>query len=66
MQRPDDRSRMSGDVHVRFCEKLRGKFPRLTRLVCHCQSEVEAIALKAELKYRFEQCMLVLHPMPFN
>ena len=31
-------------------------------LVCHCQSEVEAIALKAELKYRFEQCMLVLHP----
>ena len=23
---------MSGDVHVRFCEHLRGKFPRVTRL----------------------------------
>ncbi len=23
---------MSGDVHVRFCESLRGKFPRATRL----------------------------------
>ncbi|MBM9514888.1 group II intron maturase-specific domain-containing protein, partial [Desulfogranum marinum] len=33
MQRLDDRSRMSGDAHVRFCESLRGKFPRATRLV---------------------------------
>ncbi len=33
MQRLDDRSRMSGDVHVRFCESLRGKFPRATRLI---------------------------------
>jgi hypothetical protein len=24
---------MSGDVHVRFCEHLRGRFPRVTRLV---------------------------------
>jgi len=33
MQRLDKRSRMSGDVHVRFCESLRGRFPRATRLV---------------------------------
>ncbi len=31
MQRLDDRSRMSGDVHVRLCESLRGKRPRATR-----------------------------------
>jgi hypothetical protein len=37
MQRLDDRSRMSGDVHVRFCESLRGKFPRATRHVCSFQ-----------------------------
>jgi hypothetical protein len=24
---------MSGDVHVRFCESLRGQFPRATRLI---------------------------------
>ncbi len=27
------KSRMTGDCHVRFCEKLGGKFPGLTRLV---------------------------------
>jgi len=32
MQRLDDRSRMSGDVHVRFCERLEGRFLRATRL----------------------------------
>ena len=26
------KSRMNGDVHVRFCEQLRVKFPVLTRL----------------------------------
>jgi len=31
MQWLDDGSRMSGDVHVRFCEHLRGRFPRVTR-----------------------------------
>ena len=33
MHRLDDRSRMSGDVHVRFCERLEGRFLRATRLV---------------------------------
>jgi len=32
MQRLDDKSRMSGDVHVRFCERLEGRFLRATRL----------------------------------
>ena len=31
-QRLDDKSRMSGDVHVRICEGLGVKFPRATRL----------------------------------
>ena len=38
MQRLDDRSRMSGDVHVRFCESLRGKFPWATRLIIMVRS----------------------------
>ena len=33
MHRLVNRSRMSGDVHVRFCEGLRGRFPRATRLI---------------------------------
>ncbi len=33
MRRLDDRSRMSGDVHVRFYESLRGRFPWATRRV---------------------------------
>lgn len=53
---------MSREVHVRFCESLRGKLPWATRLVCHCQTEAEVIALKAELTTRFEQCHLTLHP----
>ncbi len=33
MQRLDNKSRMSGDVHVRFRERLEGKFLWATRLV---------------------------------
>jgi hypothetical protein len=40
--RLDDRSRMSGDVHVRFCEHLRGRLPRVTRLVCAFQCDKDA------------------------
>ena len=32
MKRLDDRSRMKREFHVRFCESLRRKFPRATRL----------------------------------
>jgi len=60
MQRLDDRSRMSGDVHVRFCESLRGKFPRATRLLILCGSEGEGIQSKGETdhaqKHRAESC----------
>ena len=30
---------MSGDVHVRFCEHLRGRFPWVTRLIITGNSE---------------------------
>ena len=39
MRRLDDRSRMSGDVHVRFCESLRGRFPWATRLAIFVKSK---------------------------
>ena len=29
-QRPDNGSRVSRETHARFCERLRGKFPRPT------------------------------------
>ena len=34
---------MSGDVQVRFCERLGGRFPGATRLVCafECESDAE-------------------------
>lgn len=31
-------------------------------IVCHCRSEDEVTALKADLNYRFGQCKLMLHP----
>ncbi len=33
---------MSGDVHVRFCERLEGRFLRATRLVCAFELETDA------------------------
>ncbi len=47
MQRLDDKSRMSGDVHVRFRERLEGRFLRATRLVILCKEreQVEQAAL---------------------
>ena len=33
---------MSGDVQVRICEHLRGRFPRVTRLVVLCAGAVDA------------------------
>jgi hypothetical protein len=33
---------MSGDVHVRFCESLRGRFPRATRLGVYLKSRKAA------------------------
>ena len=43
---------MSGDVHVRFCESLRGRFPWATRLLILCGSESAAVnALKVATDY---------------
>lgn len=42
MGRLNNRSRMSGDVHVRFWEGLRGRFPWATRLVCAFELESDA------------------------
>ncbi|WP_319548601.1 hypothetical protein [Desulfogranum marinum] len=61
MQRLDDRSRMSGDAHVRFCESLRGKFPRATRLVICFEREEDAHALLKALTERFVRYKLTLN-----
>jgi len=62
MQRLDDRSRMSGDVHVRFCESLRGWLPWATRLVCVVQYVGDARRIEKALKGRFERYGLEIHP----
>ena len=53
---------MSGDVPVRFCERLGVKLPRATHPICHCQSEEQARTLRASLEQRFAECGLTLHP----
>ena len=63
MQRLDDRSRMSGDVHVRSCEHLRGRFPWVTRRLVHCCNEAEAKHMLVVLEQRFNACGLELHPL---
>ena len=62
MQWLDDRSRMSGDVHVRFCEHLRGRYPRVTRLVILTTSKAEAEKALAEVRQSMENHHLELHP----
>ncbi len=56
------KSRMRRESHVRFREGLGVRFPRATRLICHCASEREALALKEVLTERFHACGLTLHP----
>ena len=62
MQRLDDRSRMSGDVHVRFCERLEGRFLRATRLVIGFQREDDARRVMEVLPKRFAKYGLEIHP----
>ena len=38
------------------------KFPRATHSVVHCRTQVEAVALKAALGQRLQDCGLELHP----
>ncbi len=41
---------MSGDVHVRFCEGVGGKFPGATLLIVVCKTKECAIKRKEEIK----------------
>jgi len=62
MHRLDNRSRMSGDVHVRFCESPRGKLPRATRLVVCFQYKADAERFRVELGQRLGKFSLEVEP----
>ncbi|MGH8603486.1 MAG: group II intron maturase-specific domain-containing protein [Gammaproteobacteria bacterium] len=53
---------MSGDVHVRFRERLGVRSPRATRLVALCRTRQEAEAVLAKIQAWVEQNGLRLHP----
>jgi len=53
---------MSGDVHVRFCERLGVKFPRATHLVVLCRTAAEAAEALAVVRRWSEAAGLRLHP----
>ncbi len=52
---------MSGDVHVRFRERLGGRFPGATRLVVGFEHEADARRFWDAMRTRFEQFGLELH-----
>ena len=52
---------MSREVHVRFCESLRGRFPWATRLVVGFQHRAEAERFRTELQERLRKFNLELH-----
>ena len=53
---------MSGDVHVRFCERRGVKFPPATHLVFVFEREQDARRVLEVLPKRFERFGLTLHP----
>jgi len=53
---------MSGDVHVRICERLGVRLPRATRPVLAFEREDDARRVLAVLAKRFEKYRLRLHP----
>jgi RNA-directed DNA polymerase len=59
--RLDNKSRMSGDVQVRFCESLRVRSPRATRLVICCRHEEDAKRIKNVLGKRLAKYKLELN-----
>ena len=59
--RLDNKSRMSGDVQVRFCESLRVRFPWATRLMFLFQRSEEAERFYKVLPQRLEKYGLQLH-----
>ena len=62
LARLNNGSRMSGDVPVRFCERLGVRFPRATHPLAHCVSEEQAQAVKRSIEARLIRCKLELHP----
>jgi RNA-directed DNA polymerase len=53
---------MSGDVHVRFRERLGGRFPGATRLVILCRDRDEAQAAFEAVRAWTQANGLTLHP----
>ncbi len=53
---------MSGDVHVRICEGMRGRFPWATRPVVLCRSREEAQSALVRLRAWVAANGLTLHP----
>ena len=58
--RLDDGSRMSGDVHVRFCESVGVQFPRATHLVICLQNKGDGERVLKALRERFAKFGLSL------
>ena len=53
---------MSGDVPVRFCERLGVRLPRATHRLVHCRTLKQAEQLKLALQRRLAECGLEMHP----
>ncbi len=60
-RRLDGRSRMSGDVHVRICEHVGVRFPRVTRLVICCRYARDAERIRKALGQRLAKYHLALN-----
>ena len=52
---------MSREIHVRFCERLEGRFLRATRLVAGFEHEADARRFWDAMRTRFEHFSLELH-----
>ena len=64
--RLDNKSRMSREVHVRFCEGLGVRFPRATRLVIGFRDERDARRVMEVMPKRFGKYGLTIHPTKTN
>ena len=62
MDRLDKKSRMSGDVHVRFRERLEGRFLGATRLVVLDHDKLRLADIRAAVRDRLATDRLILHP----
>ena len=54
-RRLDSRSRMSGDVHVRFCEHVGVRFPCVTRLVVLIDGHPRQRGLRSVVEQRLRR-----------